>query len=200
MLARICAVILLAACAAGCSRDTRWVDIARNEDGSTTRIERTTRHAFTGGELSQVGRRWPAYYSLHTKHPASGQIVQWNGSFGLVPVLLEFSPQGSWLVAYANRCDAEVLESSIDRFPYVFLASVDGRHWKTVAPDAFPTRFKRANLSSDWHGDGKTRQPDDIARSNTAMETSTGHHFSAEIPRSFAGWDYPHKDQPTGCR
>ena len=198
-LARIATIVLLAASAAACSRTTRWVDVARGEDGSTTRVERATRHAFTGGELSQAARRWPAYYSLRATHPASGQAVAWDGSFGLVPVLLEFSPRETWLVAYANRCDAEILDSGSERFPYVFQVSVDGRHWKTVPPAAFPARFTRANLSSDWHDDGRIRQPDDIARSNTAMETSTGHHFSAQIPRSFAGWNYPHKDQPSGC-
>ena len=195
-LPRLAATLILIVAASSCSKTTTWSDIAQSDDGSTVVVEQSVRHTFTGGELSQAFTRWPSYYKIRATNPRSGKTAKWKGTFGLVPILIGFTPQKTYLVAFANRCNAKINSFSINGFPYIFQETDDGEVWKTVSPSAFPTQLRRANLSSDWRGDGKMQRPADIARTNRAMEFSTNMHYSRDIPRSFNEWKYAHKNEP----
>jgi hypothetical protein len=194
------AVLVLVMCATSCSRTTPWSDVVEDEGGRTVVVERAVRHTFTGGELSQAFTRWPAYDRVRATNPRNGQKVRWDGAFGLTPVLIGFDPRKTYLVAWANRCDARIERFSIDGFPYVFLETSDGRSWEVVPPSSFPARLRFANLSSDWSRKDEAKGLDDVARTNRAMEFSTSMHFSREIPRSFAQWQYAHRDGRIWCR
>ncbi len=192
----LAAALILAMTTASCSKTTTWNDVVQSDDGSTVVVERSVKHTFTGGELSTAFTRWPSYYQIRATNPKNGQIIKWKGTFGLTPILISFNSQKTYLVAFANRCDAKINSFSINGFPYIFQETTNGKIWRVISPSDFPSQLRIANLSSDWRSGGKTQKPNNILRTNRAMEFSTNMHYSRDIPRSFNEWKYAHKDEP----
>jgi hypothetical protein len=202
--ARAFAAVLSLALAA-CGKTVHWEEEVSLLSQQSIIVSRTVELNFTGGELSNATTRWPTTYTLTALNPLNGKKYVWKGSYGLNPILLEFSKSSAFLIAIPMRCDAKIEKYSLNGFPYIFMKNEDGKNWLTVAPDKFPTEYLTPNLSASYDGFWVERSnllsAERISGINRTLENSTSKFLQIPIPRAPQEWQYKYKSEKgyTGC-
>lgn len=193
--------LLLAFCAllSACSETILWQDEVLLSSGQKIIVKRTVERI-----PAELGHRRAASYEIYAKYPDTEKKLEWIGSFGLSPMLLDFKDGHAFLVALPVMCDAIIPEFSVKGFPYIFMQSNDGKQWKVIAPSQFPPEFKLSNMTARYDdyriSKGKFQSHEAIVRGNTDDEKYSSGFIQTNVPRSPAEWNYKFNKHYVGCR
>ena len=181
-----------------CSQTIYWQEEVLLSSGQKITVNRTV-------ELisAEVGKRRPTTYEIDAKNPSTGKKVNWEGSFGLGPIMLDFKDSQAFIVAIPMMCDAKIKKFSTEGFPYIFMRSMDGNNWETISPSQFPAEYKNINLSAGYDSyrikKGVFQSTEDVSKHNNDTEQSSSGFIQVSIPRSPQEWNYKYSKYYKGC-
>ncbi|MBW8372298.1 MAG: hypothetical protein K0M66_15200 [Thiobacillus sp.] len=193
-------ITLLVSCLllSACSETIHWQDEALLSSGQTIIVNRTVERI-----PAELGHRRATSYEIEAKYPDTGKTMEWEGDFGLGPIMLDFKDGIAFVVAKPVMCDAKINEFSIAGFPYIFMRSLDGKKWEVISPDQFPKEFKKTNLSAFYDeyriGKGSPQSAAKISQENESVEKTSNGYFQVAIPRSPDEWGYKLNKTFKGC-
>ena len=179
----------------------RWIEEAELHDGKMLEVRRTARLIYgMGGELSEMARKSPHYYSLEFTHPDTGQSIKWKPEFGFNPVLIDIVSGVPYLVIMHSNISADLKQYGCPEIPYVFFRfDMHEERWEQVSSSVFPATLSHANLKVDFYGnvnieEGLRMTKEMVANNNFDEERASG-FFTNTIPKDFASWTYKFKER-----
>jgi hypothetical protein len=128
-----------------CSETIHWEEEVLLSSGQKIIINRSVERI-----PAELGHRRATTYEISATNPSTGEKLNWEGDFGLGPVMLDFKDGYAFIVALPMMCDAKIKEFSIKGFPYIFMRSKNGSNWETISPNQFPSEYITSNLSGGY--------------------------------------------------